>query len=68
MPLTNLVRDEILPEATLPLRLTALSPSFRSEAGSAGRDTRGMLRQHQFQKVEMVSITRPQDSAPSMSA
>ncbi|MCO6416788.1 serine--tRNA ligase [Siccirubricoccus sp. KC 17139] len=62
VPLTNLVREEIVPEAALPFRLTALTPCFRSEAGSAGRDTRGMLRQHQFQKVEMVSITRPQDS------
>jgi seryl-tRNA synthetase len=63
VPLTNLVRDDIIAEAALPFRFTALSPCFRSEAGSAGRDTRGMLRQHQFQKVEMVSITRPQDSA-----
>ncbi|TDH64250.1 serine--tRNA ligase [Dankookia rubra] len=63
VPLTNLVRDDIIVEAALPLRFAALSPCFRSEAGSAGRDTRGMLRQHQFQKVEMVSITRPQDSA-----
>ncbi|WP_043364138.1 serine--tRNA ligase [Belnapia sp. F-4-1] len=63
VPLTNLVRDEIVPEASLPFRFTALSPSFRSEAGSAGRDTRGMLRQHQFHKVEMVSVTRPEDSA-----
>ena len=62
VPLTNLVREEIVAEARLPIRLTALSPSFRSEAGSAGRDTRGMLRQHQFHKVELVSITRPQDS------
>jgi seryl-tRNA synthetase len=62
VPLTNLVRDELLSEAVLPLRYTALSPCFRSEAGSAGRDTRGMLRQHQFNKVEMVSICRPQDS------
>ena len=62
VPLTNLVREEILAESALPLRLTALSPSFRSEAGSAGRDTRGMLRQHQFQKVELVSVTRPEDS------
>lgn len=62
VPLTNLVREEILAEAALPLRFTALSPSFRSEAGSAGRDTRGMLRQHQFHKVELVSITWPQDS------
>jgi seryl-tRNA synthetase len=63
VPLTNLVRDDIIAEASLPLRFAALSPCFRSEAGSAGRDTRGMLRQHQFQKVEMVSVTRPQDSA-----
>jgi seryl-tRNA synthetase len=63
VPLTNFVREEILAEATLPLRLTALSPCFRSEAGSAGRDTRGMLRQHQFQKVELVSVTAPADSA-----
>jgi seryl-tRNA synthetase len=54
VPLTNFVRDEILAEAELPIRLTALSPCFRSEAGSAGRDTRGMIRQHQFEKVEMV--------------
>jgi len=57
VPLTNLVRDEILELDTLPLRFTALTPCFRSEAGSAGRDTRGMLRQHQFMKVELVSIT-----------
>ncbi|MBP0443966.1 serine--tRNA ligase [Roseomonas sp. SSH11] len=63
VPLTNTVRDEILPEAALPLRLAALSPCFRSEAGSAGRDTRGMIRQHQFTKVEMVSITAPEQSA-----
>jgi seryl-tRNA synthetase len=62
VPLTNLARDEIVAEAALPHRYAALSPCFRSEAGSAGRDTRGMLRQHQFQKVEMVAITRPQDS------
>jgi seryl-tRNA synthetase len=59
VPLTNFVRDEILAEAELPIRLTALSPCFRSEAGSAGRDTRGMIRQHQFEKVEMVQITHP---------
>ncbi|MFD2235889.1 serine--tRNA ligase [Aureimonas populi] len=58
--LTNLVREEILEEAALPLRFTALTPSFRSEAGSAGRDTRGMLRQHQFYKAELVSITTPE--------
>jgi seryl-tRNA synthetase len=63
IPLTNTVAGEILAEATLPRRLTALTDCFRSEAGSAGRDTRGMLRQHQFKKVELVSITRPQDSA-----
>ncbi|WP_395447059.1 serine--tRNA ligase [Aminobacter sp. UC22_36] len=56
VPLTNLVREEILPNEQLPLRMTALTPCFRSEAGSAGRDTRGMLRQHQFYKVELVSI------------
>ena len=63
VPLTNTVRDEIVPEASLPIRLAALSPCFRSEAGSAGRDTRGMIRQHQFSKVEMVSITAPDQSA-----
>jgi seryl-tRNA synthetase len=57
VPLTNLVREEILDEKDLPLRMTALTPCFRSEAGSAGRDVRGMLRQHQFNKVELVSIT-----------
>ncbi len=62
VPLTNLVRDEILAEDKLPLRFTALSSCYRSEAGSAGRDTRGMIRLHQFQKVEMVSITTPEQS------
>ncbi|MBL4645668.1 MAG: serine--tRNA ligase [Rhizobiales bacterium] len=62
VPLTNLVRESILDEASLPLRFTALTPCFRSEAGSAGRDTRGMFRQHQFSKVEMVSITTPDAS------
>ena len=57
MPLTNLVRESILAEADLPYRFTALTPCFRAEAGAAGRDTRGMIRQHQFYKVEMVSIT-----------
>ena len=61
--LTNLVRESIVSEAELPLRFTALTPCFRSEAGSAGRDTRGMLRQHQFDKVELVSITTPEQSA-----
>jgi seryl-tRNA synthetase len=63
VPLTNLVNDAILDAEELPLRLTARTPCFRSEAGSAGRDTRGMIRQHQFYKVEMVSITRPDQSA-----
>mgnify|MGYP003666711622 CR=1 FL=1 len=62
VPLTNMVRESILSEEELPLRFTALTPCFRSEAGSAGRDTRGMLRQHQFNKVEMVSITTPETS------
>ncbi|WP_034158413.1 serine--tRNA ligase [Sphingomonas sp. ERG5] len=60
--LTNIVREKILSEAELPLRLTALTPCFRSEAGSAGRDTRGFIRQHQFEKVEMVSIVTPEAS------
>jgi seryl-tRNA synthetase len=62
VPLTNLVREEIVPLEALPLRYTALTPCFRSEAGSAGRDTRGMLRQHQFHKVELVSITDQDNS------
>ena len=60
--LTNLVAGQILDEAELPIRMTAHTQCFRSEAGSAGKDTAGMLRQHQFEKVEMVSITRPEDS------
>jgi seryl-tRNA synthetase len=60
--LTNLVRERITPEEELPLRLTALTPSFRAEAGASGRDTRGMIRQHQFYKVELVSITAPDQS------
>ena len=60
--LTNLAREQIHDEATLPLRYTAWSPCFRSEAGAAGRDTRGMIRQHQFSKVELVSITTPDQS------
>ena len=64
--LVNSVAGEILDAATLPLRLTAHSQCFRSEAGSAGRDTAGMLRQHQFEKVEMVAITRPEDSAAEL--
>ncbi|MCY4550726.1 MAG: serine--tRNA ligase [Defluviicoccus sp.] len=62
VPLTNLVAEEILDPAELPLRFVALTPCFRSEAGAAGRDTRGMLRQHQFHKVELVSVTMPEDS------
>jgi seryl-tRNA synthetase len=60
--LTNLVRESILDEAALPLRFTALTPCFRSEAGAAGRDTRGLIRQHQFEKVELVAITTPESS------
>lgn len=63
VPLTNLVADQILDEEELPLRFTAYTPCFRSEAGSAGRDTRGMIRQHQFGKVELVSIAHPDRSA-----
>src|SRR5271169_5069019 len=63
VPLTNLVADEILDERDLPLRFTACTPSFRSEAGAAGKDTRGMIRQHQFYKVELVSVTTPEQSA-----
>ncbi len=62
VPLTNLVADSILEEEKLPIRMTAYTPCFRSEAGSAGRDTKGMIRQHQFSKVEMVSITTPEQS------
>ncbi|MFT3937220.1 serine--tRNA ligase [Rhodopseudomonas sp.] len=62
VPLTNLVRESILDEKELPMRLTALTPCFRAEAGAAGRDTRGMIRQHQFTKVELVSITTPEQS------
>ena len=63
VPLTNMVAGEIVPEKQLPIRVTALTDCFRSEAGAAGRDTRGMLRQHQFRKVELVSITHPEQSA-----
>jgi len=62
MPLTNLVAGEILEEADLPLRFTAYTPCFRAEAGAAGKDTRGMIRQHQFGKVELVSIAHPNES------
>jgi seryl-tRNA synthetase len=63
VPLTNLVRGEILEEAELPLRFTGYTPCFRSEAGAAGKDTRGMIRQHEFTKVEMVIIAHPEHSA-----
>ena len=63
VPLTNIVRDSIVEDAALPLRMTAHSMCFRAEAGSHGRDTRGMIRQHQFEKVELVSIARPEESA-----
>jgi len=66
VPLTNIVADEITDNAVLPLRMTAYTQCFRSEAGSAGRDTRGMIRQHQFSKVEMVSITHPDQSADEL--
>jgi seryl-tRNA synthetase len=63
VPLTNLVREDIVDEAKLPMRVTAGTPCFRAEAGAAGKDTRGMIRQHQFNKVELVSITTPEQSA-----
>lgn len=66
VPLTNLVRDEIIDEDALPLKLTAHTPCFRSEAGSYGRDTRGLIRMHQFDKVEMVQIVRPEDSMDAL--
>ncbi|MGC9158325.1 MAG: serine--tRNA ligase [Terracidiphilus sp.] len=62
VPVTNLYRDEILDEAQLPISLTAYTPCFRAEAGAAGKDTRGIIRQHQFQKVELVKFTRPEES------
>jgi seryl-tRNA synthetase len=62
VPLTNFVRDVVMPESDLPIKLTAHTPCFRSEAGSAGRDTRGLIRQHQFDKVEMVQIVHPDHS------
>ncbi|MCH1465591.1 MAG: serine--tRNA ligase [Alphaproteobacteria bacterium] len=62
VPLTNMVADTIVPRDALPMRLTAFTPCFRAEAGSAGRDTRGLIRQHQFSKVELVTITTPEDS------
>jgi seryl-tRNA synthetase len=66
VPVTNLVRDEILPADSLPLKFTGHTPCFRSEAGSYGKDTRGMIRQHQFEKVELVHITRPSDSMAAL--
>ncbi|WP_159564606.1 serine--tRNA ligase [Budvicia diplopodorum] len=66
VPVTNLVRDEILDEDVLPMKLTAHTPCFRSEAGSYGRDTRGLIRMHQFDKVELVQIVRPEDSAQAL--
>ncbi|MGH8338110.1 MAG: serine--tRNA ligase, partial [Gammaproteobacteria bacterium] len=68
VPLTNTVRDEVVAEAELPIKLTAHTPCFRSEAGSAGRDTRGMIRQHQFDKVEMVQIVHPDHSYEALEA
>ena len=68
VPLTNLVREQIVAAEDLPLKLVAHTPCFRSEAGAAGRDTRGMIRQHQFEKVELVQIVRPQDSYAALEA
>ncbi len=68
VPLTNFVRAEIVPEAQLPIKLTAHTPCFRSEAGSYGRDTRGMIRQHQFDKIEMVQIVHPDKSYEALEA
>ncbi|CDG47577.1 serine--tRNA ligase [Serratia symbiotica] len=68
VPLTNLVRDEILEEGSLPIKMTAHTPCFRAEAGSYGRDTRGLIRMHQFDKVEMVQIVRPEDSMAALEA
>ena len=62
VPVTNIVRDEIIANENLPIKMVAHTPCFRSEAGSYGRDTRGMIRQHQFDKVEMVQLVRPEDS------
>ncbi|MDO6776151.1 serine--tRNA ligase [Shewanella sp. 3_MG-2023] len=68
VPLTNVVRDTIVEEADLPLKMTALTSCFRSEAGSYGRDTRGLIRQHQFDKVELVQIVKPEDSMNALEA
>lgn len=66
VPVTNILRDEIVEESALPIKLTAHTPCFRSEAGSAGRDTRGMIRQHQFEKVELVNFVKPEDSEQAL--
>ena len=68
VPLTNLVREQIIAAEALPLKFVAQTPCFRSEAGAAGRDTRGMIRQHQFEKVELVQVVRPQDSYAALEA
>lgn len=68
VPVTNIARDEILPEQSLPVRYTAHTPCFRSEAGSGGRDVRGMIRQHQFEKVEMVQLVKPEESYAALEA
>jgi len=68
VPVTNLVRDEIVPPEALPLKFVAHTPCFRSEAGSYGRDTRGMIRQHQFDKVEIVQMVKPEDSYAALEA
>ena len=68
VPVTNLMRDTITPAEQLPKRFVAHTPCFRSEAGSYGRDTRDMIRQHQFEKVELVQITKPEDSAQALEA
>jgi seryl-tRNA synthetase len=68
VPVTNLLRDEIVAAESLPLKFVAHTPCFRSEAGSYGRDTRGMIRQHQFDKVELVQMVRPEDSYVALEA
>jgi len=66
VPVTNMLRDEIVPQEKLPMKFVAHTPCFRSEAGSAGRDTRGMIRQHQFDKVELVQIVHPDESSAAL--
>jgi seryl-tRNA synthetase len=68
VPLTNIARDEILDAKTLPVKMTAHTPCFRSEAGSYGRDTRGLIRQHQFDKVELVQLVKPEESFDALEA